>query len=238
MAATTASALGIVVSGYQIADNAIKANKAQDAIDNFKPQELTNPNKAIQLNTLKSEQQTKANNINLATSVDALQRGGPRTVLAGIPRLTEANILLQDKISQDLAEQEQRRDLLIARGEERIQSLQERREREALLGLGQQLNATNQNIVTGAGDLISSGLALSQSLNANKTPRPKVESVSTLNQVGVQDLNPTNPLDNQGSSFFNKNTGIIEFNASNINPLTGLPDFDQQGMMFQLNDRR
>ena len=230
--ATAIAGAGLALSAYQTVDSAIDAKKAQDKIDAFKPQELVNANKNIQLSTLKSEQQTKANNINVATSVDALQRGGTRAILGGIPKINEGSILLQNQISQDLERQDRERDILIARGEERIQDIQERREREALQGLGQELNVANQNFVTGLGDMASSGLALSDSLGAKK---PKVKTASTLNEVGLdQIVPPTNPLFSEAPPILDTTLNRNKI----INPLTGLPYFDQQGMMFQSNDRR
>lgn len=212
MAVVTASVIGIGVSAYQVGDNIVKANKAQKKIDNFKPQELNNPNKDIQLSTLKAEQQTKANNINVATSVDTLQRTGTRGVLAGIPRLNEGSILLQSKISQDLERQDRERDILIARGEERIQGIQERREREALQGLGQELNVANQNIATGISDFASSGLALGQSLKGTES------KTGFDDALGTDFTTKTKPFE----YTFGQSSGL-NLNKGEINPLTGLP---------------
>ena len=174
--ATATAAVGLGVSALQTGKSIVEAKKAKEDIRNFKQQERTNPYENIQLSTLKSEQQTRANNINVATSVDALQRGGARSVLAGIPRLNESSILLQNQISQDLEKQDTERSLLIARGDENLQNIQDQREKEALLGLGQQLNVANQNISTGLGDIASSGLALGNSLKSSNAGVSGVEN--------------------------------------------------------------
>ena len=169
--ATTAAVLGVATSAYQTVDNINRANSAKKQIENAQRQTLENPAKNIQISTEASEQQTKANLINVATSVEALRRSGTREVLGGIPRVTEASILAQDQISQDLDIQARERDYAIAAGEERLQAIREQRERDALLGLGQELNAARQNIVTGIGDFASSTLAFRSIYGTNpQTP--------------------------------------------------------------------
>lgn len=209
--ATAIAGAGLAISAFQTGKGIVDSKKTEQEIRDFNQQERTNPYENLQLSTSKSEQQTKANLINVATSVDALQRGGARSVLAGIPRLNESSILLQNKISQDLEDQDRERSLLIARGEERLQDIQEQREREALQGLGVKLNTANQNIVTGFGDMASSALSLSDSI-IPKTPRSKatVKSDISSSQIGVQNSPIINPLNNQKGGSINPFTGLIE----------------------------
>lgn len=168
-AATTILAAGSLGLGAaQTVSGLIGAGKDRKAIQNFKRQELINSNENIQISTLKSDQQTDANLSNFATSVEALQRGGTRAVLGGLPRINEGNILLQNQISQDLEDQDKQRDILIAQGEERIRAIQEGREVNALQGLGQSLQTNRQDAFSGAQNIISSGLALDSSIKANK----------------------------------------------------------------------
>ena len=149
-------------------------------IENFNRQELVNPYENISVSTLKSDQQTDANLSNVATSVDALQRGGTRAVLGGIPRINESNILLQGLISQDLEKQDIDRDLLIAKGEQEITGIRENREINALQGLGQQLQTARQDTMSGISNAITSGLSISNAL--------KFDKANELNTTG------TNPL--------------------------------------------
>ena len=67
---------------------------------------------------------------------------------------------------------------MIARGEETIQNIQERREEMALQGLGQQFQTYRQDAQSGFGGLISSGLSFASAFggfgsggqNATTTP--------------------------------------------------------------------
>ena len=130
----------------------------------FQRQEFINPYEDIQVSTLQADQQTDSNLSNTASSVDALRRGGTRTVLGGIPRVNESGILLQNMISQDLEKQDLERSYKIAQGEEDIRAMREQREQGALLGLGQPLQVGRQDSASGLTNLVSGGLALGSSL--------------------------------------------------------------------------
>lgn len=165
MAAITSGLIGVGLSATQLAIAESEKKKQKEAIRNFKPQELTNPNENIQISTLKSEQETESALSRFGTTVEALQRGGARTVLGGIPKVNDSNILLQNLISQDLERQDANRSVLIAQGEERIRAIRENREQLALQGLGQALNVANQNSQTAVRDLASSGRSLASGLS-------------------------------------------------------------------------
>lgn len=183
MAVATATAMAITSTGlglFQAGKGIVDAKKTREEIENFNRQELVNPYENISVSTLKSDQQTDANLSNVATSVDALQRGGTRAVLGGIPRINESNILLQGLISQDLEQQDVNRDLLIAKGEQEITGIRENREINALQGLGQQLQTARQDTMSGISNAITSGLSISNAL--------KFDKANKLNTTG------TNPL--------------------------------------------
>lgn len=158
-----AVALGVASLGfaaYQYIDADKKEKKANEAINNFNRQELVNPYENIQLSTVQSDQQTEANNINFATSVDALQRGGATAVLGGMPRLNQQNILMQQQIARDLENQDKERQYAIAQGEEQIRAIGEGRETRALAGYGNLLQTARQDKVNAIGNGIQSGLSL------------------------------------------------------------------------------
>lgn len=153
---------------FQTAQGFVRARESEKAIEEFQRQELINPFRDIPISTLRSEQQTEAGLSRAATSVEALQRGGTRAVLGGLPRVSESNILLQSQISADLEEQERRRNILIAQGEERIRGIQESREIAALQGLGQSFQTGRQDIASGLQNIISSSLAISSATDKEK----------------------------------------------------------------------
>tara|TARA_R110000822_G_scaffold127454_4_gene262988 strand:- start:18759 stop:19475 length:717 start_codon:yes stop_codon:yes gene_type:complete len=220
MAAITSAAIGVGASVYQIS-NAEKAKKdARKQIEDFDRQKLENPFRDVQLSTLKAEQQTQANNSNFATSVDALQSGGTRTVLAGLPKLNEANIALQNQISQDLNTQDARRSVLIAQGDAKNQSLQESREINALQGLGALEQSARQDSASGITNLVSAGLSLGSAINAQGTKIPEVKTPD----VGVNPINPITTI---------APISPIQTNPVQTNPLTTNPAYQN---IFGSND--
>ena len=139
---------------------------AQKSLEEFQQQDLVNPYEALRVSTVGADQQTNALLSQNATSVDALQRGGARTVIGGLPILTQRNILLQNQISADLDRQQAQNAQLYAQGQDKVQSLRENREMGALLGYGQQLQTARQDYVSGntnlASGVLSAGSMLSQ----------------------------------------------------------------------------
>lgn len=208
MAAITSAVIAVGTAGYQIYNAEKQKSDAKDAINDFQRQDLNNPFKNIQISTLKSEQQTEANNVNFATSVDALQRSGTRGVLAGIPRINQQNVLLQNLISADLDKQDKERQVLIARGEENIRAIREGRESKALAGLGQQLQTARQDSATGISNLVSGGLALGSALNT----QPANATINTSETSGAS----LNSFDSSGFDSFNFGSdNATSFDATN-----------------------
>jgi hypothetical protein len=224
MAAVTSAVIGILGSGYQIADNISQKNKAKSELEDFNRQEINNPFEEIQVDTMRSDQMTKANNINVATSVDALQRLGARGVLAGIPKINESSMLLQNNISADLSRQERENDILAAKGEQEVQRIRENREQQALLGIGQELNVANQNIATGIGDIVSSGLALDSAL----------KDTNTGFEDNLSDFDKTE-LESDLDYKFGEEFALNLPTNKNIDPLTGLPRLRGKGLNFFRN---
>lgn len=190
--ATGAAIASTGIGLFQGISNLDKAGKTRRQIENFQRQELKNPFENVQISTAKADQQTEANNVNLASSVEALRRTGTRGVLSGIPRLNQSNILLQNIISSDLDRQDRERQILIAQGDERIRNIRENREERALQGLGQQLQTARQDAFSGFSNAIQSGLAISSSLqgggeNGGSTREP-VSAVSELTPFGATPL--------------------------------------------------
>lgn len=209
--AVTSAVIGVASAGYQIYNAEKQKSDAKKAINNFQRQDLDNPYKDIQISTVKSEQQTEANNVNFATSVDALQRGGTRAVITGIPRINQQNILLQNIISADLDRQDKERQRLIARGEENIRAIRENRETRALGGLGQQLQTASQDSASGVSNLVSTGLSLgselitSPTVNRDTTTPNTSESLNTIDTSGFDSFDFSS---DNASLFDNTNSAL------------------------------
>lgn len=210
-AATAAAVVGGVSAIAQTVSGISNTKRAKDAINNFQRQDLVNPFENIQISTLKADQQTEANNVNFASSVEALQRGGTRAVLGGIPRLNQQNLLLQNQISADLDRQDKERQRLIAQQDTRIQSIQEGRENSALQGLGQQLQTGRQDTFSGLSNLTSAGLSFASSINSGGSGNQTDNNVISNNtDTNFKKIKRSDFIDNplSASSFNNFNSQI------------------------------
>lgn len=193
-------------AGYSIINSENERSATKKEIGEFQRQDLVNPFN-VPISTEAEEFQKDAGLSSQATSVAALQRGGTREVLAGIPRLSESNVLLNNKISASIDEKSARRDEAIARGEQRNQDIQEIREQQALQGLGQANQVANQNLATGVTNLVSGGLSLASAIDPVNGGVNFNENSPLQNGVSRQTLDPSNfksnvaPVTTQKSLF-------------------------------------
>jgi len=188
-AAITSAVIAVGTAGYQIYNAEKQKKDAKDAIRKFRSQDLVNEYDSLTVDTSKSQQQTEANLSNMATATEALRESGSRGVFAGIPRLNEANVLLQEAISSDLERQSRENKILFAQGEENIRAIRENREALALQGLGQQLQTSRQDTASGISNAVSGLLALDSAINYNKNSGNTSNLFS--NQFGSQNIDTT-----------------------------------------------
>jgi hypothetical protein len=150
---------------YSTIDAANQQKKSAREIEEFQRQDLVNPFTNIPINTTREQFMSDAALSSQATSVDALQRGGTRSVLAGAPVLQEATNNVNNNIFASIDEKAARRDALIAQGEQRNQDIQENREQQALFGLGQQYQTARQDTMSGITNIVQGGLALGSAID-------------------------------------------------------------------------
>jgi hypothetical protein len=211
--AAISAGIGLVTSGVGFFQAQKQERDAARALNAFRRQELVNPARDIQISTLKADQQTDANLSSMATSVDAIQRTGARGVIGAVPRLSENNIMVQNQISQDIADQEIRREFAIADGEERIRGIREARETNAILGLGQQAQVGRENAANSLNSFASSLLAFSDTSRKN-------EAFGLNNTSNVDPITGTLRINNLASGFVNQNfreskNPLVDFRRNN-----------------------
>lgn len=131
-----------------------QARKAQEAIDNYQRQALTNAYADLEVSTLGADLQVEQMNRTTANTVQALKAGGARALIGGIGKVQQINTDASRQIAADLDNQKNYNEKLEAQGEMQVQNMQERREEADLAGLGQQLSVGQQNIFGGIADTI------------------------------------------------------------------------------------
>ncbi len=207
---------------YSIIDAKNQKKKSLQELNDFKRQDLVNPFTSLPINTQREEFQRDAALSSQATSTDALRRGGTRSVLAGVPRLQESTNALNNSIFASIDEKAAMRDAKIAEAEFRNQQTQERREEQALFGLGNAYQTARQDMVTGITNTLQGGLALASAIDP---------------EGGLTGTN--DPLANL---FRKKNpqttTGNFNQTTPNISPFqqTLIPRFNGNGNQFVANN--
>ena len=150
--AAAGAVAGLAGGAYQFFEGRSQARRAQSAINQFEPQELTNPFENLQVSTLGADLQREEQARLAATQVEALRGGGVRGILGGLGKVQAQSNLVNRQIGAGLDLQQKQIDFAGAQDETRIQAIQEQRDREYLAGLGQQLNVGQQLKYQGLGN--------------------------------------------------------------------------------------
>lgn len=159
--ATTAAIIGGISAAGGIAktiSGASQARKSRKAMENFHMQDLTNPYENLSVSTMGSDLQREESARLNATQTDALRSGGVRGVVGGIGHLQRENNRLNQAIGSDLDVQRKNIDRMIAQDNTRIRAMREQRDMSKLSGLGKQLEAGQQNMWGGIGDIQQSAM--------------------------------------------------------------------------------
>lgn len=114
--------------------------KAQKLIENFRWQDLNNAFDATSVSTMGADLRREEAARSAATSVEALQSGGARTLLAGIGGVQQQNISVNREIAANLDEQRKALDYAKAQDEAKMRDMIEKRQFDELQGYGQMMN--------------------------------------------------------------------------------------------------
>ena len=170
-AATTAIALGSAalsagtgLAGY--ISQGKQARKYQEQIENYERQKLVNPFAGLQVSTLGADRQREDLNRTMTTYGNLASLSGTRGIASLLPNLTQTQNDQTAKIAANLDEQEKQRQQLIAQGDAQVQAMQENREQNDLLGLGQAYQTSKANQAQSMG-MIAQGLGTSGYAAAN-----------------------------------------------------------------------
>lgn len=207
IALVAVAAVGLGLSVYQTVDAKKKQKEAQQAADEYQRQELKNPYENLQVSTLGADLQQQNLNNQVTTATDALRAGGARAVLGGLPSIYDSVIQANQQIAAGLDQQYNQNQQMIAGGAVNLQNLQEQREKDDLLGIGNALNTANQqfnqgisNIVKSGSNLASAASTMSGSQNASTSTdaNPSFGSTGIFGRpaVSIKSTNLNNNLIN------------------------------------------
>ena len=134
-----------------------QARKYQELIENYERQKLVNPFAGLQVSTLGADRQREDLDRTMTTYGNLASLSGTRGIASLLPNLTQTQNDQTAKIAANLDEQEKQRQQLIAQGDAQVQAMQENREQNDLLGLGQAYQTSKANQAQSMG-MIAQGL--------------------------------------------------------------------------------
>ena len=134
-----------------------QAKNYQKQIENYQRQKLVNPYADLQVSTLGADRQREDLARTMTTYGNLASLSGTRGIASLLPNLTQTQNDQTAKIAANLDEQEKQRQQLIAQGDAQVQSMQENREQNDLLGLGNAYQTAKSNQAQSMG-MIAQGL--------------------------------------------------------------------------------
>ena len=120
------------------------AEQAKRDMENYQRQELINPNERIQVSTLGADRQREDLARAIATNANLAAMGGSRAIVGLTPQMMAQYNQQEAQIMANLDEQEKQRQYAIAQGDAMVQQMTEQREKDDLLGIGNQYNVAMQ----------------------------------------------------------------------------------------------
>lgn len=191
IAAVAIAAVGLGLSVYQTVDAKNKQKKAEKEAKEYERQKLTNPYENLQVSTRGSDLQQENLNTQVSTMADGIRSGGSRAIIGGIPTLYDNIIKSNQQIAANLDQQENQNQQLEAQGNAMVQNMNEQRERDDLLGIGNAINTYQQDYNNGLTNTVQSGLALASAGSNIKSG----SSINNTNAVTTQ-KQPSNAIQN------------------------------------------
>ena len=139
---------GLATTGiglFQSIQERKRRKQMEDYLANYQRQELVNPMEGLQVSTLGADRQREDLARSLSTVANQAAQGGSRAIASITPQATQQLMDNEAKIMADLDQQYRQNQQLIAQGAAQVQAMQENREQNDLLGIGNAMNVASQN---------------------------------------------------------------------------------------------
>jgi len=149
IASAASAGLGLVGGIYNTIQGAKQAREAENALENYNRQQLSNVAEGLQVSTLGSDLQREEQSRLASGQIGALRESGTRGLIGGLGRVSQANQMVNRQIGADLDMQQKQIDQMRAEDEARIRAMQENREQNDINALSSQINAGRQGQATG-----------------------------------------------------------------------------------------
>lgn len=191
--------IGGIGSVYQAVQGAKERREAQDALNHYKRQELTNVADGLQVSTLGSDLQRNEQSRLASSQISALQDGGTRSLIGGLSRVEAGNQRVMQQTGADLDMQQKQIDQMRAEDEARIRSMQENREQNDINALSSQLQSGKQDMYSGIGSGIQAVGMLGGAFGRMNGAKPNDGSQFSTSGYAPDTTNTTvqNPISNR-----------------------------------------
>jgi hypothetical protein len=193
MAAITTAAIGVAGAGFQIYQGMQQKKDAENALNEFERQDLENVYENMPISTLGSDLMREESGRTASTQVEASRAAGIRGIMGAVPKIQAQNNLQNRQAQIDLDSQVQKRNYSIAGDNQRIQGMQEQRDNADLAGIGQQMQAGQQNTFDGLRGLGNAAISGANNMDLTQRPKnlttPTLEGYNPMNQIRLSTAN-------------------------------------------------
>lgn len=224
IAGVASPALGLGFGLASMIQSNNEKNDAEQALKNYKRQELNNVADGLQVSTLGSDLQREEQTRLASGQIEALQGGGARSLIGGLGKVQAGNNTVMQQTGANLDMQQKQLDQIRAEDQARIRAMQENREIGDINALSSQYQSGKQDKNMATGNLIqgigSLGGALQQfgnkTANPNDTGNPYTVSGQGMiipNTISQPQSTMNNPVSGYGNNFNFPNYQPSSFNT-------------------------
>lgn len=146
--------LGVIGGISSMISGAKEKRDAENALNNYKRQELNNVTNGLQVSTLGSDLQRQEQSRLASGQIQSARESGSRGLIGSLGRIEAGNQRVMQQTGADLDMQQKQIDQMRAEDEARIRSMQENREIGDLSALSSQLQSGKQDMNMGMGNII------------------------------------------------------------------------------------
>jgi len=146
--------LGVIGGISQMIGGAKEKRDAENALENYKRQELNNVAEGLQVSTLGSDLQREEQSRLASGQIQAARESGTRGMLGALGKIEAGNQRVMQQTGADLDMQQKQIDQMRAEDQARIRSMQENREIGDLSALSSQLQSGKQDMNMGMGNIV------------------------------------------------------------------------------------
>lgn len=191
--------LGLVGGISQMISGSKEKRNAQDALDKYHRQTLSNVSNGLQVSTLGSDLQSEAQSQLASGEISALQDSGSRGIIGGLGKVEAGNQKLNRQIGADLDSQQQGIDQIRANDDARIRAMKNDIENRDIAGLSSQYQSGKSDMNMGYSNGIQSVGMLGGAFGRMNGGQPNDGSKFSTSGYAPDTTSPTlqNPISNR-----------------------------------------